>query len=161
MRLTQEEITETGLHLQALIAEMQAAGRATPPPKFALSGPCSLMARFRPRSTFPAERAVFPFIGGEQFTLQAVVATDSGHDDSVEIEVLMSAASASLAAKGVTSVRMPLMDAIGYFDDLEEFAAIHMRDATVSSKAGSTPVLRVPPKRPAPTAEHIAARGTW
>ncbi len=159
MRLTQEEITETGLHLQALIAEMQAAGRAAPPPKFALSGPCSLMARFRSRGTFPAERAMFPFIGGEQFTLQAAIATESQQDGSVEIEVLMVAASASLAAKGVTSIKLSLIDAMERFDGMDDFVTNCIGHATLSPAIG---VARMEPKVHARAAvESSAERGSW
>jgi hypothetical protein len=160
VRLTQEELDGHGLDLRTFTHELQAAGRANPPPKFALKGPIQLSARFRPRGSNPAETKSHSFLGGEVFTLGGIMSEERAQDGATEIKALMSAASASLAAAGVTSVTLPLDFAMEHFDGLETLV-LNCTANSMRSKELPVPAAVLPALTSVPTAAQEARRGSW
>lgn len=164
MHLTQEEIDSRGLHLRTWFANMQQAATAQPRPTFTIKGPMQLTARMRPKGTMEATHAIHSFMGGERFYFHSATAEVSAQDGSVGISVLMTAGAASLAARGVTSVTLPLDEAMEVFDGMESFVTQHARNATTSNLAAIdggrfTPAWPSKPARPAVIDNPM--RGTW
>lgn len=159
MRVTDFELQESGLDLRTFLHELQVAGKATPLPKFPLKGPIQMNARLRARGGGPSETALFSFMGGEKFTLQSVAAEESLQDGTIAISALMTAADASLAAKRVTSVNVPLEFAMEHFEGLEDLVLRAVADST--RKDGRFEPFRAKPAPAKISAEHAAVRGTW
>lgn len=161
MRLTQEEIESRGLHLRTWFANLQKAASAQPRPSFTINGPVQLTARMRPKGTKDPDAALHSFMGGERFYLHSAAAEESTQDGSVGISVLMTAGAASLAAKGVTSVTLPLDQAMEVFDGMEPFVIEQARNATTSDLSLFDKVPASPNVLLRPTPVDNPMRGTW
>jgi hypothetical protein len=161
VRLTEDDLERHGLDLRTFTHELQSAGRTQPVPKFTLKGPIQLIARMRPRGAAPADCAAHNFIGGEKFTLGAVQTETSDQDGTTTIRVLMSAASVTLAAAGVTSATVPLDFAMEHFEGLEQVVLRCTADSMRSKHLpvpALIPAAAIPVK---PTAAQEARRGSW
>lgn len=164
MQLTAEQIDQARLHLPTFISELQARGRAVPRQAFTMGGPCRLNVKLRPRGVQDITFKDHNFIGGERFTLESVETRLSDMDDSVQIAVRMTSASASLAKENIAGLLLPLEEAIDKFDGLEEFVHHALTASCSAHGIDPTQAIRLGPEKVAPTPlteAQLAVRGSW
>jgi hypothetical protein len=154
VRLTVEELAESGIDLKGWAGSMQRAGRAPGAPSFAIKGPCLLDVRKRIGST--VGKSGHNFIGGELFKLASLNVTKKDHEGSFLVEMMFIPATMDLVTD-LTGMTLTMAEAFELLDDLEEFALEHMGSkAPVKATA-----VKKAPVSAAAAHESNASWGSW
>lgn len=153
MRLTRDEIIESGINLKAWLGAIQRTAREENK-VFAINGPMQLQVRRRRTgSVGPAtSTSSHAFFGGERFRIGGVLAEEMVAEDCVKILVSLVPADLELAGQ-ISGMTLPLQDCFANLEGFEEWVGSFdaWKDVPPAAKKA----------KPLPLKEERAANPMW
>lgn len=152
MRMTVEEIRDTGINIKSWLGEMQRAAKGPEGPSFPLKGPCTLSVRKRRvvALTASTSTSMHAFMGGEEFRIGGIVAENLISEDAIDIRVTLIPAKMALAAE-MSGMTLAMDKCVEYLEGFEEWMGSFSEAMYAQSKTA----------RPVPVAEQREANTMW
>lgn len=157
MRLTYEEIKGYGINVKRWLGLLQTDGRNREEP-FTVQGPSSCEVKTRSKGTAGPQRVNWSFIGGERFALSSVHYDQDPLIGDARIKVGFTPLSMDVA-KSISSMEMPLDEAMNFFDGLEGFVSDRLQLSSTGMSVKE--VLASPEEKSRTEREECPGWGSW
>lgn len=124
---------------------------------FKLAGPCEFKVRLRKAGAGPGTLMGYRFTGGEEFRLSSVVLEKDLLRDGIEIRTIFTPVDLLMVME-ISSMAMPLQEAIEAFEGLEAWADLSVVETTAAQREKAHEKAEIDKL---PSVEEVHASAAW